>query len=156
MQPNDGRVVSNFIVQALAGGPLVIYGDGSQTRSFCYVDDLIDGLIALMATPRDVTGPVNLGRPGEYSILQLAAMVVKTVGGDIAIRHMPLPRDDPKRREPDITLAKRILGWEPKTSLDEGLSLTVQYFRSLQEKGNASPVELPAVSSELAAHGDRR
>jgi UDP-glucuronate decarboxylase len=129
MHPNDGRVVSNFIVQALKGEDITIYGDGLQTRSFCYVDDLIDGFIRLMASPDDVTGPINLGNPGEFTIKQLAERVIEMVGGKSAIVFEPLPQDDPKQRRPDITIAKNILHWEPKINLENGLDKTIAHFR---------------------------
>lgn len=139
MHPNDGRVVSNFIVQALRGEPITIYGDGSQTRSFCYVDDLVDGMIRLMNTGHDVTGPINVGNPGEFTMLELAEAVIDVVGGDSAIEHRPLPQDDPKQRQPDISLAKRQLGWEPSIQLREGLEKTVAYFRAaLSAEGTVS------------------
>lgn len=131
MHPNDGRVVSNFIVQALRGAPITIYGDGSQTRSFCYVDDLIEGFLRLMDSPDDVTGPVNLGNPGEFTIRELAEKVVALTGSSSEIVRKPLPKDDPERRCPDISLAKERLGWEPKVKLEEGLGRTVEYFRWL-------------------------
>src|SRR5947209_6777898 len=131
MQPQDGRVISNFIVQALQGHDLTVYGDGSQTRSFCYVDDLIDGLIALMQSPDDCIGPMNLGNPGEYTILEVAEMTLKLTGVRSKIVFKPLPQDDPTQRQPDITLAKRTLGWEPKVGLEEGLQRTVAYFTTL-------------------------
>ena len=129
MHPRDGRVVSNFITQALAGEDLTIYGDGSQTRSFCYVDDLIDGFLLLMASSRDVTGPVNLGNPVEFTIMELADHVLKLTASRARVVHMPLPADDPKQRRPDITLARERLGWEPKVPLAAGLKHTVGYFR---------------------------
>jgi UDP-glucuronate decarboxylase len=128
MHPGDGRVVSNFIVQALTGEPITIYGDGSQTRSFCYVDDLVDGLIAMMNTPADVIGPMNLGNPGEFTMLELAELVRELVGTDVQIVHKPLPADDPRQRKPDIGQAKQVLGWEPKVQLREGLMRTIEYF----------------------------
>jgi UDP-glucuronate decarboxylase len=128
MHPNDGRVVSNFIVQALRGDPITIYGDGRQTRSFCYVDDLVDGLMRMMATGDEFTGPMNLGNPGEFTMLQLAERVVALTGSKSRIVHKPLPADDPKQRRPDISLAKEKLGWQPKTQLDEGLAKTIAYF----------------------------
>ncbi len=135
MLPNDGRVVSNFIVQALQGRDITIYGDGSQTRSFCYVDDLVDGLIRLMESDAEVTGPINLGNPGEFSILQLAEMVIKLVGAsharDPKIVYQPLPKDDPTQRKPDISQAKAKLGWEPGVKLEEGLPKTIAYFAGL-------------------------
>jgi len=129
MLPNDGRVVSNFIVQALEGRDITIYGDGSQTRSFCYVDDLVDGLIRLMNSERKVTGPINLGNPGEFSIKELAEKVVAMTGSGSQIIYQPLPQDDPTQRQPDITQASTVLGWQPGVALDEGLPRTIEYFR---------------------------
>jgi UDP-glucuronate decarboxylase len=130
MHPNDGRVVSNFIVQALRGDPITIYGDGRQTRSFCYVDDLIEAIVRLMnASPRGFAGPINLGNPGEYSMLELAETVLSLVGGPSKLLFEPLPADDPKQRQPDIALAKKVLDWEPKISLRDGLGETIRYFR---------------------------
>lgn len=131
MHPNDGRVVSNFIVQALKGEDITIYGDGQQTRSFCYVDDLIEGFVRLMNTEPGFTGPVNLGNPGEFTMLELAEKVIKHVGGKSKLAFHPLPQDDPKQRQPNISLAKEKLDWEPKVSLDDGLKRTVEYFRNL-------------------------
>jgi UDP-glucuronate decarboxylase len=131
MLPDDGRVVSNFIVQALEGRDLTIYGDGSQTRSFCYVDDLVEGLMRLMESDEEVTGPINLGNPGEFSIRELAEKVVALVDNGSRLVYEPLPQDDPTQRQPDIAKAKEILGWQPKVSLDEGLPRTVEYFRGL-------------------------
>ncbi len=131
MQPNDGRVVSNFIVQALQGKDITIYGDGSQTRSFCYVDDLVDGLIRLMESDEAVTGPINLGNPGEFSIRELAEKVVDLVGSGSKVVYEPLPQDDPTQRKPDITQANEVLGWQPKISLDDGLPRTVEYFSNV-------------------------
>jgi UDP-glucuronate decarboxylase len=131
MHPNDGRVVSNFIVQALQGQDITIYGDGSQTRSFCYVDDLIEGFIRFMDSDAALTGPVNLGNPGEFTMLELAEKVLKRVGGRSKLTFHPLPADDPRQRKPDITVAKAELGWEPRVSLDDGLKETVSYFRAL-------------------------
>jgi UDP-glucuronate decarboxylase len=128
MRPDDGRVVSNFIVQALRGHNLTIYGDGSQTRSFCYVDDLIEGFVRLMET-EGVSSPVNIGNPSEFTMLQLAELVVKKVGGSSKITFHPLPSDDPKQRCPDITLAKKLLDWEPKVPLEEGIERTIAYFK---------------------------
>ena len=133
MLPDDGRVVSNFIVQALAGRDITIYGDGSQTRSFCYVDDLVDGLIRLMNSEREVTGPINLGNPGEFSIRELAEKVVAQTGSKSEIVYQPLPQDDPTQRCPDIAQAKAKLGWEPAIPLDEGLPRTIEYFRNLSD-----------------------
>ena len=131
MHPNDGRVVSNFIVQALRGQPITIYGDGSQTRSFCYVDDLIEGFVRLMATPDDVTGPINIGNPGEFTIRQLAETVIDMTGSRSQIVSLPLPENDPKQRRPDITKAGDILGWRPTVDLKIGLKRTINYFDGL-------------------------
>lgn len=131
MHPNDGRVVSNFIIQALKGEDITIYGDGSQTRSFCYIDDMIEGLIKLMNSEDDFTGPVNLGNPFEISILELAKKIIELTGSKSKIVFKPLPDDDPKRRQPDITLAKQKLNWQPFTSLEEGLLKTINYFKHL-------------------------
>jgi UDP-glucuronate decarboxylase len=131
MHPNDGRVVSNFIVQALRGEPVTVYGDGSQTRAFCYVDDLVEGFVRLMATPDDVTGPMNLGNPGEFTMLELAEKVIAMTGSKSEIVFKPLPADDPVRRQPDISFAKATIGWEPRVRLDEGLAKTVAYFDRL-------------------------
>ena len=131
MHPSDGRVVSNFIVQALKGEPITLYGDGKQTRSFCYVDDLIDGLIRLMESPSSVTGPVNLGNPIEFTMIELAELVLKETGGASALVRNPLPQDDPKQRKPNIDLAMKHLSWAPKVDLREGLKPTTAYFRSL-------------------------
>ena len=128
MHPNDGRVVSNFIVQALKGEPITIYGDGQQTRSFCYVDDLIEGLMRLMATPEEFTGPVNLGNPVETTMVELAQKILAECGSRSEILHQPIPPDDPRQRRPDIALAKEKLGWEPKVPLETGLRATVAYF----------------------------
>ncbi len=131
MHPHDGRVVSNFIVQALQNNPITIYGNGTQTRSFCYVSELVDGLIRLMESDETCTGPINLGNPGEFTILELATKILKLTGSTAEIRFLPLPSDDPKQRRPDITLAKEILGWQPTISLEEGLGRTVSYFEKL-------------------------
>ena len=131
MHPNDGRVVSNFIIQALEGEDITIYGDGSQTRSFCYVDDTVDGIIRMMNTPRGITGPVNLGNPNEISILDLARLIIDLTGSESRIVFKPLPQDDPRRRCPDITLAREKLGWKPKIDLMTGLKKTVEYFSDL-------------------------
>jgi len=130
MHPNDGRVVSNFIEQALKGAPITVYGDGKQTRSFCYVDDLIDALVRLMATSDDFTGPVNLGNPEEFTILELARKVIANTGSRSEIVFKPLPSDDPVQRQPDISLAKQMLQWEPLVALNEGLRRTISYFRN--------------------------
>ncbi|MCC6212393.1 MAG: SDR family oxidoreductase [Burkholderiales bacterium] len=136
MHPNDGRVVSNFVVQALKGEPITVYGDGSQTRSFCYVDDLVEGLIRLMATKDSVTGPVNLGNPGEFTILELAQKVVALTRSKSRVVRKKLPKDDPKQRQPDIALARRQLAWQPSVALDAGLKKTIAYFRA-GESGRA-------------------
>jgi UDP-glucuronate decarboxylase len=128
MHPNDGRVVSNFIVQALTGAPITIFGDGKQTRSFCYVDDLIDGLVRMMDTGHDVTGPINLGKPVEFSHLDLAEKVIAMTGSKSELVFEPLPADDPKQRKPDIAAAKQLLGWNPGTALEDGLRPTIAYF----------------------------
>ena len=130
MHPNDGRVVSNFIVQALRGEDLTIYGDGSQTRSFCYVSDLIDGLVRMMASPTDFVGPVNLGNPGEFTMTQLAETVLRLTRSSSKLRFMPLPKDDPRQRQPDIVLAGERLDWTPVVALEGGLASTIEYFRS--------------------------
>jgi len=142
MHPNDGRVVSNFIVQALRGEDITIYGDGSQTRSFCYVDDLIEGLLRMMATPEDVTGPVNVGNPGEFSMLELAEKVIEITASKSKLVFRPLPSDDPRQRRPDTALAREVLGgWTPTVTLNEGLERTVAYFRGvLQTAGERAPV----------------
>jgi len=131
MRPDDGRVVSNFIVSALTGQPLTIYGDGTQTRSFCYIDDLVDGLIRLMNTPHEVTGPINLGNPHEFTMLELAERVIAAVGSDVPIEYRPLPADDPTQRQPNIDRAMETLDWKPRVELEEGLGQTVSYFREL-------------------------
>jgi UDP-glucuronate decarboxylase len=131
MHPGDGRVVSNFIVQALKGEPITLYGDGNQTRSFCYVDDLIDGLIRLMESPADVTGPINLGNPVEFTMRELAELVLSKTGSSSSIVNQPLPQDDPRQRKPDITLAQEKLAWSPKVPLREGLKSTIAYFQSI-------------------------
>ena len=131
MHPNDGRVVSNFIVQALRGQPITVYGDGNQTRSFCYVDDMIEGFMRLMNSPDDITGPVNLGNPREFTIRQLAEQVIALTGSRSQLVNLPLPVDDPMQRQPDISLAKSVLGWEPSVELREGLQKTIVYFDKL-------------------------
>ena len=136
MHPNDGRVISNFILQALGNEPITIYGDGSQTRSFCYVDDMISGLIRLMNTPDDFTGPVNLGNPIEISILELAEKIIRMTGSKSKITFKPLPADDPKQRQPLIELAKEKLGWTPEVPLEEGLKKTIAYFEDGARKGD--------------------
>ena len=131
MHPNDGRVVSNFIVQALRGEDITLYGDGSQTRAFCYVEDLIDGLVRLMATGDDVTGPINIGNPHEIPVRELAERVIRLTGAPSRLVHRPLPQDDPLQRCPDITLERAVLGWQPSVELDRGLGLTADYFRAM-------------------------
>ena len=131
MAPDDGRVVSNFIVQALRGEDITVFGDGSQTRSFCYVDDMIDGLIRMMGTPKGFLGPVNLGNPAEFTILELAEILIRMTGSRAKIVFKPLPQDDPTQRKPDITLAQKKLGWQPRVSLEEGLAKTIEYFRGV-------------------------
>jgi UDP-glucuronate decarboxylase len=129
MHPQDGRVVSNFIMSALTNSPLTVYGQGEQTRSFCYVSDLIEGLISMMNSPDDITGPINLGNPGEFTISELADMVIAQTGSQSGIDYLPLPVDDPIRRQPDISKAKHLLGWEPTIKLEDGLNTTISYFR---------------------------
>jgi UDP-glucuronate decarboxylase len=131
MHPHDGRVVSNFIVQALQGQDITIYGDGSQTRSFCYVDDLVEAMLRTMDTPADFTGPVNIGNPGEFTMIELAELVLRLTGSKSKLVRQPLPQDDPKQRQPDISLAKSTFGWEPKVSLEDGLKETIAYFKRL-------------------------
>jgi UDP-glucuronate decarboxylase len=131
MHPNDGRVVSNFIIQALGDKPITIFGDGNQTRSFCYVDDMIEGVIGMMNGADDFIGPVNLGNPVEYKILDLAQEIIRLTQSNSQIEFLPSPMDDPKRRQPDISLAKKKLGWEPKIDMEEGLKRTIQYFKDL-------------------------
>ena len=129
MHPDDGRVVSNFIVQALRGQDLTIYGTGQQTRSFCYEDDLIGAMTRMMATAPGFTGPVNIGNPGEFTMLQLAEMVLRLAGGKSKLKHLPAPEDDPMQRKPDIRLAQEKLGWTPQVGLEDGLKETIAYFR---------------------------
>ena len=158
MHPNDGRVVSNFIVQALKGEPLTIFGDGSQTRSFCYVDDLIEGMMRLMSSPPNLTGPVNLGNPVEFTIAELAELVLGLTGSSSRIKSLPLPQDDPKQRKPDITLAIGELDWEPRQQLREGLTRTIAYFdRLLSPQTQSFPAmslqtdqRKPAIAPEAA------
>jgi UDP-glucuronate decarboxylase len=140
MHPNDGRVVSSFIVQALQGKDITIFGEGAQTRSFCYVDDLIEGFIRLMATGDEVTGPINLGNPGEFTIRRLAEQVIEMTGSSSKLVHLPLPQDDPKQRRPDIAKARELLDWAPTVALQEGLSRTITYFEDLLKGGRARDV----------------
>jgi UDP-glucuronate decarboxylase len=142
MHPHDGRVVSNFIVQALKGENLTIYGDGSQTRSFCYVDDLVEGMLRMMSTPPEVTGPINIGNPAEFTILELAQLVVELTATKSKLNFEPLPSDDPKQRKPDISKAKVILGWQPKIQLRQGIEKTVAYFDQLLSNGDAPALVL--------------
>jgi UDP-glucuronate decarboxylase len=134
MHPNDGRVVSNFIMQALRGDDITIYGDGQQTRSFCYVSDLVEGFIRMMDTPEDITGPINLGNPGEFTMLELAELVLELTGSSSTLVYKPLPSDDPTRRKPDISKAKTTLGWGPTVPLKEGLQKTIDFFKSIAEE----------------------
>jgi UDP-glucuronate decarboxylase len=136
MHPSDGRVVSNFIVQALKGEDISIYGDGEQTRSFCYVDDLIEAMLLMMASPVDFTGPVNVGNPTEFTMLQLAETVLRLTASTSKLIFRPLPQDDPPQRKPDISLANKVLGWQPRVSLDDGLKETIAYFRREIESSN--------------------
>lgn len=138
MDANDGRVVSNFIVQALRGEPITIYGDGSQSRSFCYVDDLIDGMVRLMRTPPEFSGPVNVGNPGEFTMLQLAETVIRLTSSSSEIEYQSLPQDDPRQRQPDIALAREVLGWEPLVQLEAGLQRTIDYFAERLEGQSVS------------------
>ena len=151
MLPNDGRVVSSFIVQALRGEPVTIFGDGSQTRSFCYVDDMVRGLIGLMDSAEEVTGPVNLGNPGEFTMIDLAKKVLALAGSDSPVEYRPLPSDDPVRRKPDISRARELLGWEPSVPLDEGLERTVAYFRH-SLRGPALTATARPPRTPVAAH----
>jgi UDP-glucuronate decarboxylase len=140
MHPNDGRVVSNFIVQALRGAPITIYGDGGQTRSFCYVDDLIEGFVRLMNSPAEVTGPINLGNPGEFTIRELAELTIEMTGSKSKLTFQPLPQDDPKQRRPDIARAEAQLGWRPAVPLREGLGKTIAYFDELLSSGRSETI----------------
>jgi len=151
MHPNDGRVVSSFVVQALTGADITVFGEGSQTRSFCYVDDLIEGFVRLMASPDHVTGPINIGNPGEFTMLELAQEVIDLTGSSSKIVHMPLPQDDPKQRRPDITVAKEVLDWEPKVRLREGLLKTIAYFDKLLQTRRAQDViSEPVLATSVA------
>jgi UDP-glucuronate decarboxylase len=151
MHPNDGRVVSSFIVQALTGKDITIFGDGSQTRSFCYVDDLIEGFIRMMDTPDSTIGPVNLGNPGEFTMLELAKEIIDLTGSASRIAYRPLPQDDPKQRQPDITLAKSTLGWEPKVKLRDGLTKTIAYFDAqLKSRRIQDVITLPALPEQAS------
>jgi UDP-glucuronate decarboxylase len=145
MHPQDGRVVSNFIVQALQGRPITLYGDGQQTRSFCYVDDLIEGFVRLMATDPSITGPMNLGNPKEFTIRELADVIRDVVGSKVPFIHQPLPMDDPQRRQPDITFARQTLNWEPRVALREGIEATVAYFDRLLSTSSGQVPELRQV-----------
>jgi UDP-glucuronate decarboxylase len=143
MHPNDGRVVSNFVVQALKGEPITIFGDGSQTRSFCYVDDLVEGFVRLMNAAPEITGPINLGNPGEFTIRELAEQVIEMTGSRSQLTFLPLPADDPKQRQPDITRAREDLGWQPKIALKEGLRHTIAYFDRLLSNKNSHQTGAP-------------
>jgi UDP-glucuronate decarboxylase len=145
MHPNDGRVVSNFIVQALRGEDITIYGDGSQSRSFCYVDDLVEAMLRMMKTPSDMTGPINIGNPNEFTIFELAELVIELIGTKSKIKFEPLPSDDPRQRKPDIAKAKAVLAWEPTTQLREGLVKTIAYFDNMLSKGVTPPLALRRV-----------
>ena len=145
MHPNDGRVVSNFIVQALRGEDITIYGDGSQSRSFCYVDDLVEAMLRMMKTPSEVTGPINIGNPNEFSILELAELVIQMIGTKSKIKFEPLPSDDPRQRQPDISKARAVLGWEPKTQLREGLVKTIAHFDKMLSEGATPALPLRPV-----------
>ncbi|MCB2074062.1 MAG: NAD-dependent epimerase/dehydratase family protein, partial [Novosphingobium sp.] len=147
MHPHDGRVVSNFIIQALSGEPITIYGDGQQTRSFCYVDDLVDAFLLLMDTGPDFQGPINLGSPGEFTILELAQEVLDITGSSSTLVNKPLPQDDPRQRQPDISLAREKLGWEPRTQLRDGLARTCEYFEQLLSRGAHAEPEAQAGSA---------
>jgi UDP-glucuronate decarboxylase len=149
MHPNDGRVVSNFIVQALKGEDLTIYGDGQQTRSFCYVDDLVEGLIRMMATPPEVSGPINLGNPAEFTIRELATLVLELTRSRSKIVARPLPADDPKQRRPDIRRAEAALGWRPSVRLREGLTKTIAYFEDLI-RADAPPIDIGGLRRAVA------
>lgn len=139
MHPNDGRVVSNFVVQALRGEPITLYGDGAQTRSFCFVDDLVEGFLRLMATGDEITGPINLGNPGEFTIKELAEKVIALTGSRSRLEYRPLPSDDPRQRQPDIAKAHEVLGWQPKIALEQGLMRTIAYFDRLLSSGDPAP-----------------
>ena len=154
MHPNDGRVVSNFIIQALKNEPITIYGDGSQTRSFCYVDDLIESFVRLMCTGDEVTGPINIGNPGEFTIRELAETILELVGSSAKVNYLPLPMDDPKQRRPDISRAQALLDWAPTVPLRDGLLATIDYFRKRLEtwdlpQSNAAPA--PRARTESGA-----
>jgi UDP-glucuronate decarboxylase len=147
MHPFDGRVVSNFIVQAITNQDITIYGDGSQTRSFGYVDDLVDGMLAMMDAPDSFIGPVNLGNPNEFTMLELAKLVIELTGSKSKIKHLPRPTDDPSQRKPDIALAKKHLNWEPKVQLHDGLTKTIEYFKSINLKHFRKPTDHTAHKS---------
>ena len=149
MHPNDGRVVSNFIVQALRGEPITVYGDGTQTRSFCYVDDLIDGIVGFVDAEPGAIGPMNLGNPGEFTIRELAEIVIRLTGSTSKLAFAPLPADDPLQRQPDIAMARELLGWQPRVALEEGLKKTIAYFDTLLATGarRAAPAPSSAAST---------
>jgi UDP-glucuronate decarboxylase len=144
MHPNDGRVVSNFIIQALTNRPITMFGEGQQTRAFCYVDDLIEGFVRLVASPHEVTGPINLGNPGEFTMLELATKIIALTNSRSEIIHLPLPQDDPRQRKPDISKAKDTLGWEPRVALEEGLQRTIAYFDGMIAEGLVQKVMEPS------------
>jgi UDP-glucuronate decarboxylase len=157
MHPYDGRVVSNFIVQALTGQDITLYGDGLQTRSFCYCDDLIDAIMRMMNGPADFVGPVNIGNPGEFTMRELAELVIELTGAKVKIVHLPRPADDPSQRQPDITLAKEKLGWEPKVPLREGLARTIEFFKSIDLKHYRRPTDHTAhKNTERVAAGKKK
>jgi UDP-glucuronate decarboxylase len=147
MHPNDGRVVSNFIVAALRGEPIPVYGDGSQTRSFCFVDDLIEGMLRLMDSPDDVIGPINIGNPGEFTMTELADIILRLTGSPSQLEYRPLPADDPRQRRPDITRARTVLNWEPTIALEAGLKRTIAYFADYLRTEEKLDIPFPALPS---------
>jgi UDP-glucuronate decarboxylase len=151
MHPSDGRVVSNFIVQALAGEPITIYGDGRQSRSFCFVSDLVEGFLRFMDSPSDLPGPVNIGNPNEFTMTELAELVLELTGSQSSIEYRPLPQDDPLQRQPDIGIARDRLGWEPRVQLREGLAQTIDYFKEVAAAGNGRPGRQEATAGEVSA-----
>jgi UDP-glucuronate decarboxylase len=156
MHPSDGRVVSNFIVQALTDEPITLYGNGRQTRSFCYVDDLVEGLIRLMESPAEVTGPVNIGNPAEFTIKALAELVIEQTGSSSTLSYMALPQDDPRQRRPDISLAKAKLGWQPQVPLAEGLEPTIAYFAERLQVESAKELRRVAAAVPAKQRARRR
>jgi UDP-glucuronate decarboxylase len=155
MHENDGRVVSNFVLQALRDEPITIYGDGSQTRSFCFVTDLIDGFVRFMATPKDVIGPINLGNPVEFTVLELAEALIALTGSRSKLRRLPLPADDPRQRQPDIARARALLDWQPKIGLETGLRTTIEYFDKLLSRPHRAPAGLHVTPATVANVGAR-